>query len=301
MADIFDWWEALCIHYGITDIEKTIYLLRELAFDSVLKKIPTTFRPGIRKPDIAFKAGRRARSSNKDATIATIMPAERLHEKIVSADLLRFENSYGVRFPTVRSQWTLDLIRRMQRLPARNRTFRTPATVPLHPVCLWYTRAADLGKKIASTPSRSNAARDTLGLVHYEDATPVAVLYFSHKELNTTADDRPTFVEAADNRRFKTRGDAAATRKRGHWGETTDLEKFATGKLVIDGCPERIVAPVARTFRVRFDILGLTSGKRGISGGTDSDTAFASLLIDTPSRKIRRNKRDVEEKLRQLI
>jgi hypothetical protein len=295
----FDWWESLCVHSNITDPKKTIYALRDLAFDT--GNLPGDFRAGVPRPDLSFIAKRKAGSSAKNKQAATVMPAERLSEKMTGADLLRLENSYGVRFPKSRREWTPAIIDRVQALPDAQRVFTIPSIIDLHPICLWYTRETDLRSCLNSASVRSNAARDMLGLVHYKEGTPVAVLYFSRDDLKGGLDDRPTFTEAADNRRFKSSADSPAYKKRRSWGQAADLQKVADGEAVIDGCPERICKPNHHSFQIGFDVLGTTLGVRGASIGPDSDTAFARLLVDRSSNGAAPPIAEIEVRLRSAI
>jgi len=281
---VFDWWEALCNYLGITDGDKTIYLLRDLGFDPVLKKIPPAFRPGRSRPSLSFMARRTLSKSSRNELICTIIPAERLREKISDADLLRLENTHYVRFPSARHEWTTDVIQRLQRLTEAERTFQVRDGESLHPICLWYTKAKDLLLKLRGLATASNAARDVLGLIHYDSATPLVALYFSHSHLLSSEDDRPTFIEAADNRRFQSQGYAPASIRQKGWGRTADLARIAQGKSIIDGCPERISKPTPHSFQLKFEILGLTSGLRGNIAGSDTDTDFARFLMKRQGR-----------------
>lgn len=301
VREIFDWWQALSVHTATIDPEKTIYLLRDLAFESVLKNIPPDFRFGIPRPRFSFWIKRRIGNVKVNKSLATVIPAHYLRQKISNDDLRRFENVHGVTFPVVRAEWTSDIIERVQRVSAAKRTFTLRSTEYLHPICLWYTREEDLRSKIDRSAGRPNAARDALGLVHYEEATPLAVLYFSHDELTADADDRPTFTEAADNRRFKARGDSFLSKKRPSWGQTVDLKKIGSGQTILDGCPERIARPVPHGFQLGFDILGVTSGIRGAATGLDSDSAFAEILVTQSSKVSRRTKTEVESRLRSIL
>jgi hypothetical protein len=292
----FKWWESWCKYSGITSPEKTVYALRDLVFDT--GNIPDSFWAGVLRPDLAFIAKRRAGGGAKNKVAATIMPAERLADKMTDMDLVRLENSFGVKLPKSRREWTATIIDRVQKLPDAERVFTIPTITQLHPICLWYTREADFLSRPGVAASSSNAARDSLGLVHYEAGTPVAVLYFFRDELEGGLDDRPTFTEAADNRRFKSRPDKSASRKLSSWGHAADLDRVANGRKVIDGCAERICKPQLHSFQIRFDVLGSTSGIRGNLRGTDSDDLFASLLVDRSSGGKKTTLAEIEARLR---
>ena len=217
-------------------------------------------------------------------------------------DLKRFEDVHSVRFPVNRTEWTWDVIERVQSLPAASRVFTVRSSERLHPICLWYTREDNLRSKVTATPNHQpDAARDALGLVHYEEATPVAVLYFRKRELTGGPDDRPTFTEAADNRRFKTLRVTYSSKSTPSWGRTTDPQKFAISQIVVDGCPERIAQHLPHRFELNFDVLGLTVNARGRDAASDSDYQYAQKLVACSAKRCTRTITEVEHRLRKIL
>jgi hypothetical protein len=242
----------------------------------------------------------RVGSSGKNKLLATVLPANYLRSKMRTSDLLRLENVHGLRLPINPGEWTADIVERLQRLPASDRVFRTPATEPIHRVCLWYTREEELRSVLDTSADQSNRARDVLGLVHYRDATPVAAIYFSSELLRSGPRARPTFVEAGDHRRFKAHGESSESKRQPSWGRTADLKKFAVGETNIDGCPERIARPAPDIHQLRFEILGVTRGIRGIHA-KDADATFANVLVSRRTRTGRRTRGQIESRLRSVL
>lgn len=67
---------------------------------------------------------------------------------------------------------------------------------------------------------------------------------------------------------------------------TVDLGKFAAGKAIVDGLPERVIPPVLlRTITPEFRAVGWVTTTRGDTA-KDSDTEFAKRLLKDVSKRL---------------
>lgn len=125
-----------------------------------------------------------------------------------------------------------------------------------------------------------DAVRDLLGLVHYEADRVLVEIRFPNEKVTSRRHARPTFADAGEHRRFRTLPDGAEARRRPGWGHTVDLKRLFRGDAVIDGIPERVVAPLEfdDSLNPRFEFAGASRTTRG-STSDDNDAAFASRIL----------------------
>ena len=144
----------------------------------------------------------------------------------------------------------------------------------------WICPAEDLAAvRDRETPANhADAIRDLLGLIHHESRKALVEIRLPAKALQGIKHVRPTFADAGEHSRFRTKPDNPP--RHTHWGQTVHLGLFIKGRPSIDGAPEHVAEPVAfnKTLGAHFDFIGGTAQTRG-QNTEDSDAAFATRLL----------------------
>lgn len=159
---------------------------------------------------------------------------------------------------------------------------------------VWFTAREDLERKLADGHgrgrTRADIARDALGLVHhmptaYRSSRPnhLVALHFPAAIAARAGHQRPSAIQAFDNRRFIVQFDPRVATSATNWGSTVDLHVFRTRDGIAPvGCRERVLLRLqAGLFqpheRITFEYLGRVESIRG-DIAIDCDDAFLKLV-----------------------
>lgn len=233
------------------------------------------------------------------STVVTISALVRLvswrDKKAFRKKGVRFVTPSGARGSFIADHVAEKLANRLARLPVDQRRFEIADDASHGRPYVWFTAKSDLEAALARRTTfahtMADVARDLLGLVHHGPvsrdtggANHLFALHLPAKVVMKATHMRPAAPQAFDNRRFVLRFEDADLRSSDDWGQTIDLDYFATrsaGKPI--GGRERIllrlqasVVPAGTT--ISFDYLGTVSAKRGEVSGRDDDQAFLDLV-----------------------
>lgn len=140
----------------------------------------------------------------------------------------------------------------------------------------WFAPRSSFPKPITAQQD-AQGCRDLLGLVHYDELTPLVAM---HMEVTAVQTYRPTIVEANPNARFRQIDPENPMEAR--WGRTVDLEKISLAKVGdgIGGVPELVAASMRldAASKVGFFYLGKPRSDRST---TSMDQKFLDSILGT--------------------
>ena len=254
--DAFAWLGRLAANRGYRDPTSLVEALRVLRSGDFHPSMSDPRRP----PDFRLRGEQDLNARGLRGGLSSIIPAFLLNDLILSDDLdtLRGE---GLFFPfSATGPLSSTTVEEWRRRPAAERRVRLDPnqTMGRHRSVVWFTRRQDIEASLASKASheRAQRARDCLGLVHHEHDVVLAAMHFPDEVFRRSTSARPTFLDAADHRRFRAWPDGGRSRSNRQWGCTVDLEALAE--------------------RFEFELLGPVTD----STGTDpaDDVAFSGRL-----------------------
>jgi hypothetical protein len=290
---LFDWWIDLCDSKSYTTSTTVLAALNVLIF----KSQPPGFRPHLIKPNFKLTCRRLSRHST-DSELTTVVSAFVLG-LIIHADDKRRLIAAGFEFPTSYDQAVSDsALAKLMALPELSRKIRLDVNSKIGGTDLvWFTPRLGLERVLATMANCAEKARDMLGLANKKPGDVMIALHFSATALKYVTNARPTFADAGNEPRFKALADSTSLRKRKAWGYTANLDHFATGKIKLDGLPERVSAPIDKNAlkeapEIVFAPLGRVSTNRGHTA-SDSHAQFAIHLRNQKSRSTNDMRREM--------
>lgn len=275
---LFDWWSDLCVATSSTSITSVLAALNALIF----KSSPPRFREGITKPDFQIFCRKKSRFVN-GTEMTTVVSAFVFGLIIHPTDKNQLVVN-GFEFPTSKDQVVNDsALSKLIALPESARRIRLNPSVSIGENLVWYTPRLELEKKLVSATNHANKTRDLLGLAHKKSGDVMIALHFDAAALKFVKNGRPIFADAGNEPRFKAVADNISARKNKAWGRTADLELFSSGKLKLDGLPERVCSPINHeALRACPEILFTPLGRVTSNSGEtayDSNSLFAQHLM----------------------
>lgn len=242
-------------------------------------------------PDLAlakppdFRLRGNAKPTPFQVEVSCVLPVHVLGDIVPDQDKDRLARE-GLAMPTSTADFIANsTIREWKSKPKSARTVRFDAQAHLgrRRSVVWFTprEAIEETLKVKNDENHAQRVRDALGLAHHRAGALLAALHFPPATLARCASARPTFVDAAGHRRFKTWPDGAAAGKNRNWGRTVDLCALDTSSPSLDGCPERVtkaVEGVTVNGSFEFELLGAVRSSASV--GEAADAAFAKRLAD---------------------
>jgi hypothetical protein len=280
VRDVVDWWERLSSYKSYSkpeDIIRALNVVRDRDYPPGLPDVSVA-------PLFAFQGPHSLHPDEMAGYISCVLPAGVLENSICKFDRDRLA-SIGIAFPRTRHDpWSSRALNELSNLSAGQRQVSVDSAKAIGSTLLWFTRQTSLGIALRNCrpSSRSDRARDALGLVHRRRDEVLLAYTFPASILQTHHSARPTFVDAGDHPRFKTRADSPSAIAQRHWGWTVNLEKLSSSDAVIDGCPERVCGKITSgtlgaSQRFSFTYLGTLVVPRNDEAGT-RDEVFAARL-----------------------
>lgn len=139
----------------------------------------------------------------------------------------------------------------------------------------WWIAPRSSFPRHATVQSEAQTCRDILGLVHYDDLTPLVAM---HIKKDVCRVFRPTVVEANPNARFRQIDPSNPTETR--WGRTVNLEKLGNQSVggEIGGLPELAAERInlSDSTEVSFYYLGKPQSDRST---TSMDQKFLEAML----------------------
>ena len=223
---------------------------------------------------------------DRTEAVSCVLPAWLLNRLISPSDRNRLR-SEGLVFPSSSSDLlaTATVERWRRKAPVERRVHFDPDNALGRPrSVVWFTRRRNLAAALGRRDRGDHAqrGRDRLGLVHHGRGVALAALHFPAQLLRTRASARPTFLDAADNLRFRAWPDGRRARSNRAWGYTVDLGALDRSERTVDGAPERITRDIPgrdlpENGRFEFDLLGTVDVALG--EGPDADGVYAERLL----------------------
>ena len=277
----FEWLGRLAADRGYTTSMDLVESLRVLQGGDYPRSMPSPSPP----PEFRLRGERALDVRGMHEDLSIILPARLLNTLIHPRDRERLRDR-GLVFPsTDTGSWSRATVARWRRRPAAERRVRFDPnqTLGRHRSVLWFARRRDVEASLGSRSrnGRAQRGRDRLGLVHHRHGVILAAMHFPPGLLERVTSARPTFLDAAEHRRFRTWPDGPDARANRHWGCTVDLAALARSDPNVDGCLERVTAEIAGgdlpdDGRFEFDLLGPVAAATGTHPA--DDVAFSDRL-----------------------